>query len=155
MSMASQVMPWLWEMLNWDCGLNQGRAALLPNRNIAIASFQVLSESGDWHQLKMISSAGKIERVDEEGTREKVALKVENRRKDGGHLQYHAHFSDGSDDWLTADHFIDDDGTATLSWLSFADEEDLRSAFSSFTQAQLKVCHHFQNYSSYLIMLHS
>lgn len=142
MSMASQVKPWLWETLNWDCGLDQGRVALLPQHNVVVASYQVLSETGSWHQLKMISSACGIERADDE---EKEVMNVDDRREARGRLEYLTHFSDGSEEWLAADQFIDVDGTVNLSWLNFVSAADLERAFSSFTQAQLKVLPVIQN----------
>jgi hypothetical protein len=135
MSMSAQVKPWLWKMLNWDCGLDEGRVALLSQHNIAIASFQVETEAHNLHQIKIISSACEIERNEDE---EVIVLNVTDRREYRGKLEYLAHFSDGSEEWLSSKHFIDDDGTANLSWLDFARANDLNSAFSAYTQPQLK-----------------
>jgi hypothetical protein len=147
MSMSSVVKPWLWEMLDYGCGIDEGRLAFLPEKNVVIGSFKVLSEVGSLHQIKTISSGCHVE---ETADAEHVVLKVSARREAGEQVEYLTHFADGHTEWLLARQFIDDDGTTNLSWLSFAQDQDLKSAFETFSLPQLKVrCNTF-NFSSAL-----
>lgn len=141
MSIASTVKPWLWELLDWNCGLDEGRLALVPEDNIVVSSFKVMSETGTLHQIKTISSGCVVE-AQEEG--EESVVKVSARRvADDGQLEYQTHFADGHSAWLLAGQFIDDDGTVNDAWLGFSNENDLEVAFGSFTLNQLKVNHSF------------
>lgn len=135
MSMSSRVKPF-WELLDWDCGVGEGRAAYIPDQKIVISSFKVVSERGDWHQIKMISSACDVALAEVE---EPLVLRVSDRRHQRGQSQYLTHFSDGTAEWLPPENFIDLDGKTNASWLSFADENDLTTAFSDFTLAELQV----------------
>ncbi len=137
MSMSSAVKPWLWEMLDWDCGLDQGRLASLPE-NIVVSSFKVMSETGTLHQIKTISSGCVVApqgEVDEAVVRAVTA----RRETEEQQVEYATLFADGHFEWLLAAHFIDDDGTVNDAWLAFADRNDLHQAFGSYTLNQLKV----------------
>jgi len=138
MSMSANVKPWLWELLNWDCGEDEGRLALIRAQNIVVGSLQVITNTGSWHQIKIISSACTSEQIERE---EVTVVAVSDRRETRGRLEYFTHWSDGDEDWVTANQFIDADGATNLTWLHFATEDDLSRAFSSYTQAQLKIGH--------------
>jgi len=145
MSMSPTVTPWLWELLNWDCGIEEGRAAFIPDENIVVSSFQVLTERREAHQIKIISSACEIERPE---ANESVVGRISDSRRRGDQLEYLTHFTDGTDKWLSSDQFIDDDGTANSTWLDFASQADLEAAFSAYTQKQLQVRYfHFFSYT--------
>jgi len=137
MSMPITAKAWLWELLDFGCGIDEGRLAYLPEEDIVISSFKVLTETGKEHQIKTISSGCKLEdSVDEES----IVKAVRDRRvNDDGQTEYLVDFVDGGNDWLLAKDFIDDDGTTNLAWLSFANASDFHDAFSSFTHNQLKV----------------
>jgi len=135
MSMSSNVKPWLWEMLDWDCAIDEGRVASIPGLGIVVSSFKVQTERGNLHQIKTISSAFQVVVPDDAET---IVLKVSDRRKSRDQLEYFTHWSDGSTDWLPTSQFIDEDGTANTSWLDFANESDLISAFSAYSLNQLK-----------------
>jgi hypothetical protein len=139
MSMASTVRPWLWELLNFDCGIDEGRSAHCPTEEIVVSSFQVISESGALHQIKTISSACTVTSAAED---ESIVLQVSQRRQGNRGYEYLTHYTDGTEDWVSAHEFIDDDGVTNLTWLNYADEDDLTAAFSSYTLDQLKVHSH-------------
>lgn len=134
--MASTVKPWLWELLDWDCGLDEGRVAFIAKHNIVASSIKVMSETGTFHQIKTISTGCQVE-VREEA--EAIVLNVSARREVNDHFEYNTHFADGHCEWLIAPHFIDDDGTVNATWLSFVNKEDLSKAFGDYTLKQLKV----------------
>jgi hypothetical protein len=135
MSMASNVKSWLWEMLDWDCGIDEGRTAFLPDKNVLVTSFKVMSETQVEHQIKTISTGCEVEQDSEA---QGIVLKVSARREAGDQFEYLAHFVGGQSEWLLARSFIGDDGTTNISWLTFAKEDDLKSAFETFTLAQLR-----------------
>jgi Transposase IS4 len=152
MSMSSVHKPWLWEMLDWGCGIDEGRTAYAPNTGIVVSSFKVETEKRTTHQIKTISSGCEVALPDEQ---EAFVLRVTDRRKSpaaGNQFEYLAHFADGTSGWLHSQQFIDDDGTINISWLTFVDEDDLNIAFNSYTAEKLKVspfhflcvacCHH-------------
>lgn len=137
MSMSSLTKPWLWELLNWRCGLDQGRAAFTPRGNLVVSSFQVESDtSKDIHQIKTISSGFSI--TEREMLEEEVIL-VSARREEQHTLEYLTHFSGGDTLWQEATCFIDDDGTVNSAWLSFADASDLEDAFVGYSLEGLRV----------------
>lgn len=136
MSMPATVKPWLWEMLDWRCGVDEGRAAYLPQQNIIVGSFKVLSEAGRLHQIKTISSGCQLEEIVDA---EAIVLKVSDRRDAGDQLEYLTHFADGHTEWLLAQQFIDDDGTTNSSWLSYVNDQDLEKAFATYSLSRLKV----------------
>jgi hypothetical protein len=139
MSMSSIHKPWLWEMLDWGCGIDEGRTAYDPESGIVVSSFKVETKSPTTHQIKTISSCCMVILPRDQ---EAVVLRVSDRRPSraaSNHFEYLAHFSDGTSQWLRSKHFIDDDGAITISWLTFADEDDLKMAFSSYTAEQLRV----------------
>jgi hypothetical protein len=138
MSMAANVESWIWETLDFNCGIDEGRLAFLPKANIIISSYKVLTEAGNEHQIKTISS-GCVLKPTEEEDEEGVVLKITDRRVSKNKLEYYTHFADGQKDWLPAHDFIDDNGTANFAWIQFADENDLTSAFASYTHKQLQV----------------
>lgn len=137
MSMSPTVKPWLWEMLDWNCGIDEGRAALLPLHNVVVSSFKVVSETGTIHQIKTISSGCAVNLIDE--TEWEVIRVLDRRTVEGDQLEYLAHFSTGHEQWLLTRDFVDDDGAVNMAWLDFSTEEDLKSAFTSYTLSQLKV----------------
>lgn len=136
MSMTPNAKPWLWELLDFNCGIDEGRLAYLPSDNIVISSFKVLSEAGNEHQIKTISSGCTLDDI---GNEEEVVTKVVSRRIVGDSIEYNTEFLDGHKEWLEARQFIDDDGTVNLSWLNYVSADDLKLAFESFTHNQLKV----------------
>jgi hypothetical protein len=136
MSMSPVVTRWLWELLNWDCGVDEGRAAFTADRRVVVGSYQVISEAGNWHQIKFISSGFPPVR---EPAGEEVVEAVLDRRERGGMIEYYTRFADGTTKWLLPSQFIDEDGTCNLSWLNFVSKEDLEQAFSSYTLTELKV----------------
>lgn len=135
MSMAANVKPWLWELLDWNCGIDEGRAAVLADGTV-VSSFKVLSETGNEHQIKTISSGCQVV---EDSSEEEIVVKVVNRRDAGDSMEYLTQFLDGHTEWFAARQFIDDDGTINISWLSYASDDDLTNAFETFTHNQLKV----------------
>jgi hypothetical protein len=127
---------WLWELLDWKCGINEGRAAFLPQQNIVIGSFKLQNENGGYHQLKIISSGCQ---VDVNPDAEAVVLKVSARRESSDGFEYLTHFADGQTEWLPMQHFMDDDGTTNIAWLNFIEKEDLEEELRNFTLNKLKV----------------
>jgi hypothetical protein len=151
MSMPATVKPWLWELLDFKCGIDQGRLALLPASNIVISSFKVLAETGNTHQIKTISSGCLVGEV---GDEEETVSRIEDRRETAdGTIEYLTEFMDGHTEWLAARDFIDDDGTTNMTWLGFVDEADLEAAFKEFTHANLKVQFHHLPLSTILTLL--
>jgi hypothetical protein len=140
MSMSSKVKPWLWEMLDWDCAVDEGRVATIPDQGVVVSSFKVQTERGVVHQIKTISSAFESVVPDDSET---IVLKVTDRRENRGQLEYLTHWLDGSTSWIPAAEFIDEDGTPTLPWLEFSDKNDLTLAYSAYALDQLKVHFHF------------
>lgn len=137
MSMVPTVKPWLWELLDFGCGVDAGRLAYHPKEKIVVSSFKVLTDTGKEHQIKTISSGCEVEEV---GNEEDIVVQVRDRRTgNDGQFEYLTDFLDGHSDWLLARDFIDDDGTTNLSWLSFVDDPDIRDAFGKFTHQQLRV----------------
>jgi hypothetical protein len=100
------------------------------------SSFKVQSESGEAYQIKTISSHCTL--VDDDSG-ESPLVSVNSRRISNDQIEYRAVYADGTSSWVTARAFIDLDGAMTLAWLSFVSEDDLKSAISSFTLAQLRV----------------
>jgi hypothetical protein len=137
MSMAANVESWIWETLDFNCGIDEGRLAFYPKKNIVISSYKVLTETGNEHQIKTISSGCGLLPTEEE--EEDVVVKISDRRSVKNKLEYNTHFADGREAWLPAYDFIDDDGTTNFAWLQFADESDLKAVFSSFTHKKLQV----------------
>jgi hypothetical protein len=137
MSMVPTVKPWLWELLDFHCGIDTGRLAYFPNEDIVVSSFKVMSEAGNEHQIKTISSGC---RLVTSGDEEEIVVQVRDRREGSdGSIEYLTDFRDGHSEWLLARDFIDDDGTTNLSWLSFVDSADLVTTFGDYTHQQLKV----------------
>lgn len=137
MSMVPTVKPWLWELIDFGCGIDQGRLAELPQKNVVVSSFKVLSETGKEHQIKTISSGCSLSPPDEE---EEVVVKVKSRRtRRDKNLEYETLFSGGRTRWLLPEDFIDPDGATSAAFLSFANASDLESAFKKYTLAQLRV----------------
>lgn len=136
--MAATVTPWLWDLLDWNCGVDEGRLALLPD-NTVVSSFKVMSETGTLHQIKTISSGCSVDVAEEVEEEESVVRVSARRRGPDDQLEYETRFADGHSEWLLAHQFIDADGTVNDAWLSFSDRNDLQEAFGSFTLKQLKV----------------
>ena len=137
MSMPAQPNGWLWELLDFKCGIDQGRLALYSDTGIVVSSFKVLTESGEEHQIKTISSGCQL---DGEEIEEDVVSSVRERRtnKDGA-FEYLTDFANGRSDWRLSECFVGDDGIPTLAWLTFADASDLEAAYKKFTLNQLRV----------------
>ncbi len=136
MSMPANTKPWMWSLLDFNCGIDEGRMAMLPKEGIVINSFKVLSETGTEHQIKTISSHCGVEAV---GDDDEIIIKIIDRRIKDGVIEYQGEFVNGKNDWFSAREFIDPDGTVVFSWLEYVSVEDLTEAFSTYTQAQLRV----------------
>jgi len=136
MSASQAGKDWLWEMLDWKCGVNEGRAAFIPDKNIVVSSFKLQSENGDYHQLKIISSGCQ---VNVSPGAEEVVLKVTACRENDGRFEYCTHFADGQILWLPIEHFMDEDGTTNIAWLNYVKLEDLEEELWNFTLNRLKV----------------
>lgn len=138
MSMPATCEKPVWAMLDWRCGLDEGRTAIIPETGLLVSSFKVMSEgSGKEHQIKtIVSGATCVPLVVDED----IVLSVVEKRQEGSKTLYKTLFASGEHRWLLARDFIDDDGTVNDQWLTFVDLNDLREAFSSFTEAKLKVC---------------
>jgi hypothetical protein len=137
LSMPSQTKPWLWELLDWGCAVDEGRVAFSPASGIVVSSFKVMSETSTLHQIKTISSGCGLDAG--EAGEEAVIAVADRRDNPEGQREYLTRFADGRTDWLLARDFIDEDGTTNLTWLTFADDEDLQQAFGSFTANELRV----------------
>jgi hypothetical protein len=135
MSMSSHVEPWLWQMLGWGCGINQGRTAHCPKSNLLVSAFTVLSETGKIHQIKTISTGFQVERAP--GS-EDVVLAIKERRLGPAQTTYLTRYADGSQSWLRFPAFFSDDGTVTSSFLSFCSREDLEMGFKAYSKRQLQ-----------------
>ena len=137
MSMAPTVKSWLWELLDYGCGIDEGRMASLPSDNLVISSFKVLTEAGNEHQIKTILSGCQLEPVADE---EDIVAHVRDRREgNGGNTEYLTEFLDCHTDWLLARDFIDDDGMTDLARLNFVESSAIEKAFTKFTHSELKV----------------
>lgn len=139
MSMAATVKPWLWELLDFKCGINEGRLAFLPDDNIVVSSFKVLTEAGKEHQIKTISSGC---RLADACDAEEIVQKIVGRTTKENTTLYETQFMDGRTRFLTAQQFIDEDGTINLSWLSFVNDSEIENALEYFTLDELKVSTH-------------
>ena len=136
MSMSAVGQPWLWELLDWNCGIDEGRTAYVSAQNLLVSSYKVTSETGTIHQIKTITSGCTVILPSED---EEAVLSVTEKRMQDEKAEYLTKFADGHSRWLASASFISDDGTVTAAWLSFVTKEDLLAAFSSYTAAQLKV----------------
>lgn len=137
MSMPANAKPWLWALLDFNCTIDSGRLAFFPKEGFVVSSFKVMTEAGNEHQIKTISSGCELVQTGEE---EDIVVQVRDRREDSdGNLQYLTEFLDGHTDWLMGRDFIDDDGKTNLAWLSFVNGDDLQATFRSYTHQQLKV----------------
>lgn len=137
MSMPS-TKPFLWEMLAWQCPLDCGRTAFIPETGVLVSAFKAMKENGkDSHVIKTIMSGAQIGPFDEE--EETVTAVTARRHDDDGTVLYKTIFASGVSEWLSASSFINADGTVTDAWLAFVSESELRSAFTPFTKSQLKV----------------
>jgi len=138
MSMSSTVYPWLWELLDYRCGINQGRVAYIPTNGVVVASYVVKTNSDEIRQLKIISSACKVE--DPEGEDSAVVVKVSDSKVlPEGKIEFLAHFSDGDTAWMTPRELIGVDGNVDISLLEFVTDEDLTLALKEFTRSELQV----------------
>jgi hypothetical protein len=135
MSMPSNTKAWLWELLDFNCGIDMGRMAVSADGGVVISSFKVLNETGSEHQIKTISSHCEIEAT---GNEEDIISRIIDRRIRGEAIEYHTEFLDGHFEWLTYLEFIDLDGTVSYPWLAFVTKEDLFIAFGHYTLDQLK-----------------
>jgi hypothetical protein len=136
MSMPATSLKGVWELLDFNCGIDEGRMAYIPNEGIVISSFKVLTESRETHVIKTISTGCEIE--EDPGDEEEVNF-ILARREVNGVFEYQTEFKDGKRKWLPPQAFIDDDATVNLTWLHYAQEEDLLQVFKTYTQSQLKV----------------
>lgn len=143
MSMPATTKPFLWEMLAWQCPLDCGRTAFIPETGVLVSAFKAMKENGkDSHLIKTIMSGAQIGRFDEE--EETVTALTDRQYDDDGTVLYKTIFASGVTDWLPASSFINADGTVTDAWLAFVSESELRNAFTSFTKSQLKVRSFFE-----------
>lgn len=141
MSMPANVESCVWQLLNWNCGLNAGRSAYIPESGVIVNSFKVLSESTQKeHQIKTIMSGAEISPPD---NGEEVVLKVLERQEKNGKFVYKTKFASGEIRLLKARDFIDDSGDINAAWLGFAKADDLEAAIASFTESKLKLCPHY------------
>lgn len=139
MSVPATTKPFLWELLSWQCPLDCGRTAFIPESGILVSAFKALKENGkDFHVIKTIMSGASIGEFDAQ--EEAVTAVTDKRQEDDGTVLYKTTFASGEVQWLPASSFINDDGTVTDVWLAFASEGEVRSAFAPFTESQLKVC---------------
>lgn len=136
MSMPATCEKAVWALLDWNCGLDAGRTAFIPETGLLVSSFKVMSESsGKEHQIKTIISGATCEREDSD---EELVSAVTEKRQENDNTLYKAIFASGEHRWLSARDFIDADGVVNGAWLAFADADDLEAAFSSFTETELK-----------------
>jgi hypothetical protein len=61
MSMPANSRKWLWEALDYGCGIDSGRTAVVPGTNLLVNSFKVMSETGNLHQIKTICTGFDIQ----------------------------------------------------------------------------------------------
>ena len=134
MSMSSRVETWLWEMLGWGCGIDQGRTAYCPESNLLVSAFTVLSETGKTHQIKTISTGFQVEQAP--GSEDEV-LAVKGRRLGPAQTTYLTCYADGSQSCLRFPAFFSDDGTVTSAFLSFCSRDDLEMGFKSYSAPKL------------------
>lgn len=137
MSMPANCEKGVWELLDWNCGLDAGRTAFVPESRLIVSSYKVVSESTQKeHQIKTILSGATITQPN---SNEETVLQVLARKEEDGIFKYQAIFASGELHWLPARDFIDVEGVISDAWLTFAKEVDLKSALSLFTASQLKV----------------
>lgn len=136
MSMPATSLKGVWELLDFKCGVDEGRLAHFPNENFVISSFKVISETRKIHVIKTISSGCELA---EDLTDESDVSRIIARRELNNELEYQVEFMDGHREWLTSGAFIDDDGTVNITWLHYAKEDDLYRAFKPLTHARLRV----------------
>lgn len=136
MSMSSNSLSGVWELLDFNCGVDEGRLAYLPGEDIIISSFKVMTDRRELYVIKTISSGCKLA---EDPSEEEIVSSILCRREVNSTYEYQVEFKDGHREWLAPQAFIDDDGTVNLTWLHFAEADDLSRAFGSYTHAVLKV----------------
>lgn len=137
MSMPTNCEKAVWELLDWNCGLDAGRTAFIPESGLIVSSYKVVSESTQKeHQIKTIMSGATITQPNSD---EETVLQVLARKEEDGIFKYQARFVSGELHWLPARDFVDVEGVVSDAWLTFAKEVDLETVLSSFTALQLKV----------------
>lgn len=138
MSMSSKVESDLWPLLNYGCGLEQGRAAINVDTGMIFSSYQVMSKDKKKpHQVKLIMTGSEFRLA---AGAEEIVTAVTERRQSQNKFEYNATFITGAHHFLSAKEFIDLTGEINEAWLSFCDKEDLLAAFKSYTKSQLRVC---------------
>lgn len=137
--MSAVAKKWLWEMLSYDLGIDEGRTVLEPASGLLVSAFQVLSEHNNKsHLIKTIATGFEVTQNDVGD--ELVVIRVAERQYDADEKQwlYLAHLEGGKREWFTCQQFFSDDGTVTDSFLDFASAEDIDASVDTFTIAQLK-----------------
>lgn len=137
--MASNVKPWLWEMLVTDCGIDEGRSVYVPESGLLISAFQVVTERNTTHVIKTLASGFSFSDRRDPADLEVTVLRVESQREtDNGELEFLAVMENGSREWLGSRAFFSDDGTVTESFLSTAGSDVLARCLELYSLAALK-----------------
>lgn len=136
-SMPITTRPGLWDCLEYELGLDEGRAVIDPSTNIIYSVMLVKNDKKETILLKTATTGATLGPEDEP----RVLAILGRRQLPRGGFEYQAKLSDGTTEWLGPASFISDDGSINIDWLDKAQEEDLRSHFSSMTKEQLEyVC---------------
>jgi len=138
MSMSSNVRPWLWEMMDFGCGVDEGRTLFIPETTTLLSILKVVStNSNNLHTIKTIST-GWTPRL--KPAKEFVIVKVIDRHQaPSREPEYLGVDEYGDEYWISFRDFISADGTATAAWLEYASVEDLKQDYSRFKCSKLKV----------------
>lgn len=136
MSMPATAKGALWELLNYNCGIDEGRSAYIADTGTLVNSFQTKSEKGTIIQIKTITNAFDVT-VPE--TDESVVVRITQRRRNAKSTEFLTTFADGSTEWLHSQSFISNDGSFNNVWLNFATANELEEGLGKFTVVKLMV----------------
>lgn len=148
MSMSSITGQWMWELLGYNCGVDEGRTAYSAERDLLVSIFKVINAKKKVIQIRTIMSGCVVKRPER---KEFIVQKVISKRRQGKHLEYETKLAGYPVEWLPPSSFISDNGTVNQQWLNFAEDDDLLEAFMSFTHKKLQVSITFPFLSSLLI----
>jgi len=134
-SMPKKTWPWLHESLIYDCPIDAGRCAYIPEYSALYSAFNIVNDKGENKTIKTLTTA--FTTSPKENGESKVSYISRERVNGDGSIEYYTVYSDGDRNWQSATDFVDDDATVTLEFLDFVDEGRLASAFQSYSVAQL------------------
>ena len=136
--MPSNTKKWLWKMLTFGCGIDEGRSAVLPDGTL-YSAFQVMSETGKEHIIKSLGTGFTLADSRNPDDIESTVVRVEKQDLDDeGNPIFLTVFENNAREWLSGDSFISDDGTINDSFLDFTDLQTLQAVISTYPPTKVK-----------------